>query len=151
MIKLIINKPGLFLDIPGLSSFRTPVEIDITKLDVNLIISILKRDGIIDYNIISCDDKKKKHSIKNYNRVTKEETNNSKINDTEIVTEIKNINEKMIERIEKLLRNFLDNDIPKKETNQEIKKKEETNSKKIEDDFIPSINFGKIKGSSTKK
>jgi len=152
MIKLIINKPGLFLDIPGLASFRTPVEIDITKLDANLIISILKRNGITDYNIISCEKEIKKQTVKNITKNNKEETNNSQIIGDEILTKIENINENMVNRIEKLLRNFLNNDIIKEETNQKINKKEETNNKEIEEeDFIPQINFGKIKGSSTNK
>jgi len=53
MVKLKIFKAGLYLTLPGLPAVRTPVEIDITKVNINLIIGSLKQHGITEYTIVS--------------------------------------------------------------------------------------------------
>lgn len=51
MKKLIIKKPGIFMNIPGITPFRTPAKIDISKVDIKLIISCLNRNGISEYEV----------------------------------------------------------------------------------------------------
>lgn len=53
MIKLIIKQSGFYVDIPGLKQVRTPVELDITNIDINIVILKLRQSGIVDYQIIS--------------------------------------------------------------------------------------------------
>ena len=55
MVKLLIKTKGMFINIPGLIPFRTPAEVDITKVNINLVISELKKNGIERYRIISDD------------------------------------------------------------------------------------------------
>lgn len=51
MTKLVIRKPGFFINIPGITPFRTPAKIDISRIDIKLIISCLNKNGIIEYEI----------------------------------------------------------------------------------------------------
>lgn len=57
MILLKIKKSGYTIDIPGLPTCRTPVEVDISKLDMRSVAIYLKSSGISDYEIIA-DTKK---------------------------------------------------------------------------------------------
>jgi len=56
-IKLIIKEKGMYIDIPGLSPFRTPAEVDVTKVKLSLLIQSLHSCGIVNYEIISTDKK----------------------------------------------------------------------------------------------
>jgi len=53
MITLKIKKPGHIIEIPGLPTLRSPVDIDITKLDMRKVAIYLKTAGINQYEIIS--------------------------------------------------------------------------------------------------
>ena len=147
MIKLIINKPGLFLNIPGLQPFRTPAEVNITKVNLNLIKSELKKNGVTKYKIISDDSNNKTKTIK---QDIKEEVKIEEslptinYNNQEIIDKIAN-QHKIIERIEQLLQSFLNSGISENDT---VVKKKKEQDETIED-FIPEINLSNtIKGSS---
>lgn len=56
-IKLIIKEKGMYIDIPGLTSFRTPAEVDVTKVKLSLLIQSLHSCGVINYEIVSTDKK----------------------------------------------------------------------------------------------
>lgn len=51
MIKLKINKPGYTIAIPGVKPFRSPVEIDVSNLDIRVVAMYLKANGINDYEL----------------------------------------------------------------------------------------------------
>ncbi len=54
MIRLIIKKPGYNIKIPGIETIlRTPIDLDITKTNINKVISYLRSLGITDYIIVS--------------------------------------------------------------------------------------------------
>lgn len=166
MVKLLIKTKGMFINIPGLIPFRTPVEVDITKVNINLVISELKKNGIERYRIISDDsislEKTIDRMIVKRNSVRNNITEIKKIDDSsEILKNIKN-QQKSILKIEGLLEKFLNSDILTSKTSYERKRAEEEISftkpkKKFDDsvdDFIPSINLENInlKGtSSTRK
>ena len=57
MIKLKIKKPGHTIAIPGLKPCRSPVDIDISKLDIRVIEMYLNTAGINDYEIIAESNK----------------------------------------------------------------------------------------------
>lgn len=80
MILLIINKPGFIIQIPGLRSIRTPAEIDITKVNTNIVTTYLKQLGINDYKIISSDSKPKTYPKYQWKDLVKKEQNNDKSN-----------------------------------------------------------------------
>jgi len=52
-LKLKIKDKGLMVEIPGLPPTRTPADIDISKLDLNLVITNLRKHGINNYKIVS--------------------------------------------------------------------------------------------------
>lgn len=176
MIKLIIKKPGLFLNIPGVFSCRTPVEIDITKINMSLITAELKKQGIDKYQILLDKEKNQEkiiEKIKSKKTILKtdEDTvflnidNELKKKQNEILELLKNqqkelksdevintlkVQQKSINRLELLLEKFLNSDSSSIQKDDKSKKKFDDG--KI-DDFIPSINLDhiKIKGSSTSK
>ena len=51
MVILTIRKPGLFIHIPGLQPSRTPVKVDISSIDINIVKQYLQQCGIKDYDI----------------------------------------------------------------------------------------------------
>lgn len=53
MITLKIKQPGHAVAIPGLPALRSPVEVDISKLDVRVVAMYLKSSGITKYEIIA--------------------------------------------------------------------------------------------------
>ena len=53
MIILKINQKGHFIEIPGITPFRTPVEVDITNISIPLVASKLTAQGVEHYEIIS--------------------------------------------------------------------------------------------------
>jgi ABC-type Na+ efflux pump permease subunit len=163
MVKLLIKTKGMFINIPGLIPFRTPAEVDITKVNINLVISELKKNGIEKYKIISDDsislEKTIDRMIVKRNSFRNNITEIKKIDDS---SEILKNQQKSILKIEGLLEKFLNSDVLTSKTSYERKRAEEEISftkpkKKFDDsvdDFIPSINLENInlKGtSSTRK
>lgn len=56
MIKLIIGDKGHFVEFPRVAPFRTPAEVDITNIDLNLVMIRLRKMGIENYEIKSGPD-----------------------------------------------------------------------------------------------
>jgi hypothetical protein len=50
---LRISEKGFYVNIPGVSPTRTPADIDITKINLNLVLSFLRSSGIKDFTILS--------------------------------------------------------------------------------------------------
>lgn len=149
MVKLFIKTKGLFINIPGLTPFRTPVEIDITKLNLNTVISELKKNGIIDYKIVSADEININKHIEKKHKIKKDKKQLYSDN-LDIIENQKKIIEK-IESLENTIFSFIENKSLNKENNiKNIRKKKEI---EIDDDFIPSINLDsvKIKGATLKR
>ena len=124
MVKLSIKEHGLFLSLPGLAPFRTPADLDLTKCDLNLILSELNRLGIKKFKIISEEiEKKPIIPVKEKVRIEKNKIEESNVN-------------QRLEKIELMLKSFIDSkdeikySKPSKKTNNKIEKQVE---------FIPSI------------
>jgi hypothetical protein len=158
MVKLLIKTKGMFINIPGLIPFRTPAEVDITKVNINMVISELKKNGIEKYKILSVDDISLERTINKMivkNNIVEIYKND---NSAEILENIKS-QQKSISKIEGLLEKFLNSDILTSKTTFERKRIENeiefTKPKKkfddSVDDFIPAINLDniKLKGTST--
>lgn len=56
MIKLIIRDKGHFVEFPKVAPFRTPAEVDITNIDLNLVMIRLRKMGVENYEIKSGPD-----------------------------------------------------------------------------------------------
>jgi len=149
MLTLVIDKPGLIIRITGMKEMRSPLSIDITKIDINNVLSSLKRDGITDFKII--EDGVTRKSPKAKRVIEKIEENKIENIAVEKVLEDfkQNSLASKLEVIESLVRNILES--PVKET---IIYKEtssvgtETKSKPEEEfdlEFIPEINIGDMK------
>jgi hypothetical protein len=155
MTKLIIKQRGLFISIPGIASFRTPAEVDISNVNLKLVVAELHKIGIREYEIKSKDItslKNKITSLLSNKEITIIDEKDGIIIDTkneEILNIVKNQAEAM-KNIEGLLSNLLNSGSKEfvKESVKESKK-----IKKVEEveEFIPSININKskIKGIST--
>ena len=154
MTKLIIKKKGLFISIPGITEFRTPAEIDITNINLGLVIAALSKTGVITYQIQTKDTDSLKDKLsllfkkkENISIITEKDNITIDTRSDEILNLVKNQAE-TIKNIEGLLSNFLSSDYKDKGSSEESKK-----IKKIEEveEFIPTINISKtkIKGSST--
>jgi len=56
---LVINKPGLTINIKGIPVIRTPTKIDISSVDINIVVMELKKYGLDHYQIIMEEVKEK--------------------------------------------------------------------------------------------
>ncbi len=163
MLNLKIKKPGLMINIPGLTPFRTPAEVDISKLDLRSLVSYLKANSIEDYEILAqsktgqvdvykkedfeeVDKKKKKKEPDLEKRFSKLEkmlefliskSGNNEKKDSEQIS-------KKLERLERLIQTL------PKETKVVYQKDILTNPKveELEDSFIPDIDISDMKMSS---
>jgi hypothetical protein len=50
---LKIKEKGFYINIPGVPPTRSPTDLDITKINLNLVLSFLRSSGIEDFTIIS--------------------------------------------------------------------------------------------------
>jgi len=138
MTKLLIKKQGLTIRIPGLPTFRTPAEIDISKVNIELVVAELKRHGIHNYKI-KTEDKKTVEKIKTNENIQIEFVSGN----DEILNIVKEQKE-TINNLKEILLNFINSNPQidnKTKENQLIKIKE---IEEVEE-FIPTINLGKSK------
>jgi len=67
MIKLNVKEKGHILHIPGNAPFRTPAKVDITHMNLSMVITILNNNGITDFEITSTDgDEKRVYTKKDF-------------------------------------------------------------------------------------
>ena len=151
-ITLIINETGLILRIPGLFEIRTPAKVDISRSDLNAVLTTLKQNGIEDFSIIYG-----KSSIPKKEKVKKDSEEQKEVE--QILKDFKNIPagesvdiNSRFNKIDMLLIELLNKQPIEKqiiiENNKENKKVENESDL----DFIPSINLDRLstKGLSTK-
>ena len=93
MIILVINKPGFFIHIPGLTPTRTPVELDVSKVSIDLVLTYLKSQGITEFQINSSDEITKVYRKYDWKNLTKKEQN---IKETVVDINVNNILERFI-------------------------------------------------------
>lgn len=60
MIKLNVKERGHVVTIPGITPFRTPAKVDITKLRMPLVIATLNNLGINNYEIVASQGEERK-------------------------------------------------------------------------------------------
>jgi len=170
VIKLKVKQKGYFLEIPGFLPVRTPTEIDITNGNIPLIISYLKKNGIVQYQIISENEKtKEKEIIQEVNLAEKKGklTIDKKINKLEnlLMKFIEKQSEKTVdnseqitkklEKLEVLTEKLLSKQIvsPIKETKEIKKENKKPDIEELGLQFIPEIDIKNIevKGNSNQE
>lgn len=178
MITLRVREKGHLIQIPGLADFRTPADIDVTKIEIRKVIGHLKVCGITDYEIVAINPKGEKE-IYNEKDFTIEKKKKKKKEDL-----YKKEIDSRFDKLEKLILNLLGNkenirneDINKEQITEKLERLEkiseailskqknseglvykDTKKKfKIDDEdnnlaFIPEVEIGdlKIKSSSVK-
>ena len=175
MLILKIPQIGLVVTIPGVRPLRTPTEIDITNLDMNVVLSHLKMCGIDDYDII---EKTESGILYSYNKKKKvmvdERLEEIFVNEEVEVEKEMNLSKKFkslfqdndvstrLDNIENMLKDLLiDKQNTNKDTNELLQlvekfmsNKQKTTSRtrkkeKIEDEtvdaFIPDVDIDNMK------
>lgn len=118
---LKINEPGHTIDLPGMQTVRSPVEIDISKLDVRLVMLYLSKSGIKKFEIKSGEENKRDVKVIKTKKVKEEK-------------EEKNDVSYRIDKIERILTMLAEKSLSDKDSNKEqIIKKLESLEKKLGD------------------
>ena len=151
MLILKINQPGYIISFPGISSCRSPVEVNISHLDIRLIILYLKKSGINDYEIISKKKLQKPKQLKKKLQITttvkKESSLEKRIQILEQLLIKNNLNKNDIE-FQEQINNKLDLILNQKSNfkmrDTEIKSINDNNPQ-IDDFFIPEIDTNNMK------
>jgi len=107
-ITLKIKDKGFYISIPGIPATRTPVDLDITKCDLSLVLSYLRSNGIKDFAIISRSGTEEK-IYKSSDFIKKDEDK----------TDLPKNVEKRLDRLEGMISRLLN----KSDTNDNIKNK----------------------------
>lgn len=170
MLLLKIIKPGYTIAIPGMPVFRTPVEMDISKLDIRVVAMYLETNGISDYEILAETQHSKEVYTKKDFSTHRKNKNNSKKKTTKKEVSI----DKRFERLEKMILKLTENNAGNVNSNgeqiinklDELEKKmeshptqvvvrERSNTKPIQDDideidsFIPDVDISEMTLSSS--
>jgi len=118
MINLIIKEKGHLVEIPGIAPFRTPANVDISKIDIRKVIGHLKINGIENYKVVAEDQAGLKEVYTADDFSTKKEK--KKIKDDPYKKEI----DSRFNKLEKMISMLLD-----RETGNENKNKEQITEK----------------------
>jgi hypothetical protein len=82
MITLKVKDRGLMIEIPGIPSFRSPANINISNIKLKAITKALNNLGVQDYEIISKEgDDKKIYTKKDFEKPKKKKEDLSEINE----------------------------------------------------------------------
>lgn len=100
MIELIIKKGGYYIELPGIAPFRTPVRVNISKLNIKEVKTMLRGQGVEEYEIIRGKDKSVKKATK------KLSVSSDGVSETNIV-DFKELH-KRFDNLEKILQKFID-------------------------------------------
>jgi hypothetical protein len=57
MITLRVREKGHLIEIPGMAAFRTPADIDVSRIGIRKVIGHLQVNGITQYQIVAINDK----------------------------------------------------------------------------------------------
>ena len=163
MITLRVKEKGHLLEIPGLAPFRTPADIDVSKIGIRNVIGHLQVNGITDYEIVAVspqgdkevykqedfEPKKKKKKVDPYRkqiegRFDKLEKMISMLFNREMKGKEDSNKEQITEKLERLERiseEILKNHKVKGIIYRDVNKRDED----VEDSFIPKIDIASLK------
>jgi len=134
MIKLVIKDKGFFIELPRVAPFRTPAVIDISNINLNLIITKLKKAGITNYEIKSGESSEVK-------------TKRSKpVEKSESPETFKGLKERF-DKFEELLQEIVNKELPSEavKTVKDFGKEVRIEEIEKESEFIPDIDISRMK------
>ncbi len=134
MIELIIKKGGYYIELPGIAPFRTPVKVNISKLNIKEVKTMLRGQGVGEYEIINGKDKLAKKATKKVDM----------LNDKVSTVDFKELH-KRFDNLEKIIQKFVDNGSKVHEIRTIIKEvigETKPSEDEIDDieQFIPEVN-----------
>lgn len=165
MIILKITEKGHFIELPGMSPFRTPVEANISNISIPLVVARLKSQGIKKFEIIS--DTQGKASVltqKDFNTENKNPKKRKEVNYEKRVSNLESMMKQLLEKgvsdttsdqeqitnklsiIEKLLKDRPKTNVvyaPEKKAKKKDTKTEPV-IEELEDTFIPDIDIDSL-------
>lgn len=158
MIILKIKQIGQIISIPGIPECRSPVEIDISKLDIRIVIMHLNNNSITDYEIISGEKPKKLKQVKTQlpPKINKNNSTNKRleileriiINNFQPQDNDNKTREHILNRINDLENTLIKNKIDCKKESEIIYNHSDP---EIDTFFIPEIDIENMKISSSDK
>lgn len=159
MIILKIYHKGLLIEIPGVTPFRTPAEVDITNVGASLVVTHLRAQGISNYEIVVGVKQTKPKTITEPKIVPVEvEKTNEQL---ERISNLEKLLEKLIEKIPSNTSNnseqinkkldVIEGLIQSKPSEKVYVTEERTKKEPVVDEeiFIPDVDIGKMKISSS--
>lgn len=158
MLRLIIKTPGYFLSVPGVKpKLRSPLSVDISKSNIDMVIKYLNQEGVSDYNIVS-NYEDIDYNIKKNNTTVVSKKENPSIKETTIIKE--SLETKKLENQMKDIQNLLKKMIDKNQDNISSTSISDNTNNRIQqknkdddlDNFIPKIDLSNmdIRPSKTK-
>ena len=141
MLILKITESGHTFDLPGMNGIKTPTEINISKMSTDLVLAVLRRNGITKYEILNKENIKKIEEPKIEKVIETIYINNES-------PELRN----KVDNIETLLVTFLNNFKNNEPLVNEKKKIQSIIINEEDVDFVPSIDISGMssKGSAIK-
>jgi len=156
-LKLIIKEKGRYITIPGITPFRTPAELDVSRIKLSILVQSLHSCGVSDYEIISSgsngiekftqdDFKHNENEIKLNDRLDKLETLLSMLISAEKTVEKDTSSEQINKRLGRIEKMLVSKDYIKESLKREPLIEELEN-----DRYIPTIDISdmKISGKTT--
>jgi sulfur relay (sulfurtransferase) DsrC/TusE family protein len=140
MIILKIKDSGHTIDLPGMHGIKTPTEVNVSKMNIDLVVSILRKNGIQKFEIIGQEKNNEEQKIEPI------------IKKVDIIKEIY-VNEKdyelhnKVNNIENLLADFMKDFKNSPVVENVIKKKPKEVDEKV--DFIPTIDISGLTSKGT--
>jgi len=153
-LKLVITEKGRYVEIPGISAFRTPAEVDVTKVKLAILIQSLHSGGISNYKIVSSDNKKERIYTEQDFKTPKKEIKPDEVSNrldrmeelllklvSDRTSQKSNSSEQItnrLNRIERLMRKG------QKIVYKDLKSGDTPLVEELEDQFIPDINVSEM-------
>ena len=111
MIRLKIKEAGHTIAIPGMSVFRSPVNLDISKLDIRIVSMYLKTSGITKYEIVAENNEgaKEVYTQKDFSPPKKRKTKTKKDSRSDA----------RFEKLEKMMEIILEREVRNDSSNEE--------------------------------
>jgi hypothetical protein len=147
-LSLQITKPGYKIDIPGVSSMRSPCTVDISNVDIASVLHVLRRNGINDFKIISRPISKNRSldiqiSSDDNREILLEETvpvNNNEELLNDLKSKIDEINSRTYLKLDDI-DTKIDYIMDRLASGEKVIKKQNEDEDESEDQFIPKINI----------
>ncbi len=163
-MKLIIKESGYSLELPGMGLIRTPCNVDITRCNINIVISTLIKNGVIKYSIVENPEESLTSLPKNTKVIKADKTKNvvvHKVENANNTIEFAKLSKRFTELQDFITKSFesvaKSTSLPP-EYIERLRKEDKKFNPKVEelivddsdDEFIPEINLDDLEMSGSK-